>query len=104
MNEKTISQDYRDTYAKIMKIREKEIPIPVETSFDVPHLVLANRRNTNAIGATHLSKLSIMVAEAFKITSALHPVVPTIYLYGPQLVGEKQAVKNSILVSQQFNF
>lgn len=97
MNEKMISQDYRDTYAKIMKIREKEIPIPVETSFDVPHLVLANRRNTNAIGATHLSKLSIMVAEAFKITSALHPVVPTIYLYGPQLVGEKQAVKNSIL-------
>ncbi len=80
-----------------METRKKEIPIQIETSFDIPHLVLANRKNTNAIGATHLSKLSIMVAEAFKITSGLHPVVPTIYLYGPQLVGEKQAVKNSIL-------
>ena len=97
MNERTISQDYRDTYARIMEIKEKEIPIRIETSFDIPHLVLASRKNTNVIGATHLSKLSIMVAEAFKITSALHPVVPTIYLYGPQLVGEKQAVKNSIL-------
>ena len=97
MNERMISQDYRDIYARIMKIRKKEIPIQIETSFDIPRLVLANRRNTNAIWATHLSKLSIMVAEAFKITSALHPVVPTIYLYGPQLVGEKQAVKNSIL-------
>ena len=97
MNERMISQDYSDTYARIMKIRKKEIPIPIETSFDIPHLVLSNRRNANAIWATHLSKLSIMVAEAFKITSALHPVVPTIYLYGPQLVGEKQAVKKSTL-------
>jgi len=97
VNEKTISQDYRDIYARIMEIRKKEIPIQIETSFDIPHLVLANRMNANAIGATHLSKLSIMFTEAFKITSALHPVFPTIYLYGPQLVGEKQAVKNSIL-------
>jgi hypothetical protein len=78
-----------------MEIKEKEIPIRIETSFDIPHLVLANRRNTNAIGATHLSKLSVMVAEAFKITSALHPVVPTIYQFGPQLVGDTQTVKKS---------
>jgi len=92
-----ISQDYRDTYARIMEIRKKEIPIQIETSFDIPHLVLANRRNTKTIGATHLSKLSIMVAEAFKITSAQHPVIPTIYMYGPQLVGDTQTVNNSIL-------
>ena len=97
MNERTISQEYKHTYARIMGIRKKEIPIQIESSFDIPHLVLANRGNAKAIGATHLSKLSIMVAEAFKITSAQHPVIPTIYLYGPQLVGEKQAVKNSIL-------
>ena len=95
MNERTISQDYRDTYARIMEIREKEIPIQVESSFDIPHLVLANRKNTNAMGATHLSKLSIIVAKVFKITSAPHPVIPTIYLYGPQLVGEKQAMETS---------
>ncbi len=97
MNERTISQEYKHTYARIMGIRKKEIPIQIESSFDIPPLVLANRGNAKAIGATHLSKLSIMVAEAFKITSAQHPVIPTIYLYGPQLVGEKQAVKNSIL-------
>jgi hypothetical protein len=97
VNERTISQDYRDTYARIMGIRKKEIPIQIESSFDIPHLVLANRGNANAMRATHLSKLSIMVAEAFKITSARHPVIPTIYMYGPQLVGEKQAVINSIL-------
>ena len=51
MNERTISQDYRDTYARIIKIREKEIPIHVASSFDIPHLVLANRKNTNAMGA-----------------------------------------------------
>jgi hypothetical protein len=90
-----ISQDYRDIYARIMEIREKKIPIQIETSFDIPHLVLANRRNTNTIGATHLSKLSIMVAEAFKITSALHPVLPSIYQFGPQLVGDTQTVKKS---------
>ena len=95
MNEREISQDYRNTYAKIMEISKKEIPIQIETSFDIPHLVLANCRNTNTIRATHLSKLSIMVAKAFKITSAQYLVIPTIYLYGPQLVGEKQAVKNS---------
>ena len=70
MNERTISQDYRGTYARIIKIREKEIPIHVASSFDIPHLVLANRKNTNAMGATHLSKLSIMVTEAFKITGS----------------------------------
>lgn len=95
MNERTISLDYRDTYARIMGIRKKEIPIRIESSFDIPCLVMANRRNTKALGATHLSKLSIMVAEAFKITSAPHPVIPTIYLYGPQLVGETQAVNTS---------
>jgi len=95
VNERTISQSYRHTYAKIMEIREKDIPIQIESSFDIPHLVLANRRNTKTIGATHLSKLSIMVAKTFKITSARHPVIPTIYLYGPQLFGEKQAVKTS---------
>ncbi|HUV02610.1 MAG TPA: hypothetical protein VMW67_04090 [Desulfobacteria bacterium] len=97
MKERKISQEYKNTYARIMEIRKKEIQIPIETSFDIPHLVLANRRNTNALGATHLSKLGILVAKAFKITSALHPFIPTIYLYGPQLVGEKQAVKNSLL-------
>ena len=78
-----------------MEIREKDIPIRIESSFDILPLVLTNRMNTTAIGATHLSKLSIMVAEAFKITSACHPVIPTIYLYGPQLVGDAQAVKTS---------
>ncbi len=62
MNERTISQDYRDTYAKIMEIRKKEIPIQVETSFDILPLVLANRRNTKSVLATHLSKLSIMIS------------------------------------------
>lgn len=95
MNERTISQEYKHTYARIMEIRKKEIPIRIESSFDIPCLVMANRRNTKALGATHLSKLSIMVAEAFKITSAPHPVIPTIYLYGPQLVGETQAVNTS---------
>ncbi|MEA1894437.1 MAG: hypothetical protein U9N36_04375 [Euryarchaeota archaeon] len=95
MKERGISQDCKNTYTRIMEIRKKEIPIRIETSFDIPHLVLANRRNTNAIGATHLSKLSIMVTKAFKITSAQHPVIPTIYLFGPQLVGEKQAVNTS---------
>ena len=95
MNDKQISQDYRDIYARIMEIRKKEIPIPIKTSFDIPHLVLANRRNTKTIRATHLSKLSIMVAKAFRITSAQHPVIPTIYLYGPQLVGDTQAVNTS---------
>ncbi|HJH30755.1 MAG TPA: hypothetical protein C5S50_00845 [Methanosarcinaceae archaeon] len=95
MNEKTISRDYRDTYAKIMEIRKKGIPIRIETSFDMPHLVLANRRNSKSMGATHLSKLSIMVAEVFKITSAEHPVIPTIYQFGPQLIGDTQAVKKS---------
>ena len=95
MNERMISQDYRDTYARIMKIRKKEIPISIETSFDIPHLVLANRRNTNNVGATHLSKLSIMIAEAFKIILAHHPVIPTIYQFGPQLIGDTQAVNSS---------
>lgn len=52
MNERTISPDYKNTYARIMEIREKKIPIRVETSFDIPHLVLANRRTK--MGATHL--------------------------------------------------
>lgn len=95
MNEREISQDYKNTYTRIMEIREKEIPVRIETSFDIPHLILANRMNTNAIGATRLSKLGIMVAKAFQITSVQYPVIPTIYLYGPQLIGEKQAVKNS---------
>ena len=95
MNEREISQDYKNTYTRIMEIRKKEIPIRIETSFDIPHLVLANRRNANAIGATRLSKLGIMVAKAFKITSVQYPVISTIYLYGPQLVGEKQAVNTS---------
>ncbi|MCK4459892.1 MAG: hypothetical protein KAU52_09275 [Methanosarcinales archaeon] len=92
MNGRTISLEYRNIYTRIMEIRKKEIPIQIETSFDIPHLVLANRRNTKALGATYLSKLGIMVAEAFKITSAPHPVIPTIYLYGPQLVGDTQAM------------
>jgi hypothetical protein len=95
VNERTISQDYKETYAKIMEIRKKEIPIQIETSFDISHLVLANRRNTKTTGATHLSKLNIMVAEVFKITSAQHPVIPTIYQFGPQLIGDTQAVKKS---------
>ena len=78
-----------------MEIRKKEIPIRIETSFDISPLVLANRRNTKTTGATHLSKLSIMVAEVFKITSAQHPVIPTIYQFGPQLIGDTQAVKKS---------
>ena len=95
MNERMISQDYRDTYAKIMEIRKKEIPIQIETSFDISHLVLANCRNTKKMGATHLSKLSVMIAEIFKITSTQHPVIPTIYQFGPQLIGDTQAVKKS---------
>jgi len=91
VNGRTISLEYRTIYTRIMEIRKKEIPIQIETSFDIPHLVLANRRNTKALGATYLSKLGIMVAEAFKITSAPHPVIPTIYLYGPQLIGDTQA-------------
>lgn len=100
MNERMISQDYRDTYARIMKIRKKEIPISIETSFDIPHLVLANRRNTNNVGATHLSKLSIMIAEAFKIILAQHPVILTIYQFGPQLIGDTQAVNKSQYLTQ----
>jgi hypothetical protein len=78
-----------------MEIRKKEIPIWIETSFDIPHLVLANRSNTKTTGTTHLSKLGIMIAEIFKITSAQHPVIPTIYQFGPQLIGDTQAVKKS---------
>jgi len=78
-----------------MGIREKEIPIRIESSFDIPCIVMANRRNTKALGATRLSKLSIMVAEAFKITSAQHLVIPTIYQFGPQLIGDTQAVNTS---------
>ena len=90
-----ISPDYREIYTKIMEIRKKEIPIQIETSFDIPPLVLANRKNTITTGATHLSKLSIMVAEIFKITSTQSPAIPTIYMYGPQLIGDTQTVNNS---------
>jgi len=95
VNERMISNDYRETYVKIMEIRKKEIPIQIETSFDIPHLVLANRKNTKNVGATHLSKLSIMIAEAFKIILTHHPVIPTIYQFGPQLIGDTQAVNTS---------
>ena len=95
MNERTISLEYRNIHTRILEIRKKKIPIQIETSFDIPCLVLANRRNTKALGATYLSKLSIVVAEAFKITSAPHSAIPTIYLYGPQLVGDTQAVNTS---------
>jgi hypothetical protein len=104
VKEREISQEYKNTYARIMEIRKKEIQIPIETSFDIPRLVLANRRNTKALGATHLSKLGILVAKAFKITSALHPFIPTIYLYGPQLLGEKQAaIKNNFLLGRNWS-
>jgi hypothetical protein len=95
VNEREISQDYKNIYARIMEIRKKDIPVRIETSFDIPHLVLANRRNTKTIGATHLSKLSIIVAKTFKIASSRHPVIPTVYLFGPQLVGDTQAVNTS---------
>ena len=78
-----------------MEIKKKEIPIQIETSFDIPHIVLANRRNMNAIGAIRLSKLSIMVAKIFKFDTTLHPVFQTVYLYGPQLIGDTQAMKTS---------
>jgi len=95
VNERTISLEYRNIHTQILEIRKKKIPIQIETSFDIPCLVLANRRNTKALGATYLSKLSIVVAEAFKITSAPHSAIPTIYLYGAQLVGDTQAVNTS---------
>jgi len=36
-----------------------------------------------------------MIAEAFKIILAHHPVIPTIYKFGPQLIGDTQAVNTS---------
>jgi len=41
VNERMISQDYKNTYARIMEIKKKEILIPIETSSDIPHLVLS---------------------------------------------------------------
>ena len=41
-----------------------------------------------------------MIAEEFKIILAQHPVIPTIYLYGPQLVGDTQAVNTSQYLSR----
>jgi len=87
------SKKYQNCFDFLTSLREEEIIVNINNPLCIPPLIVRNYLKPK-YGALRLSKTGVIVSQVVDINCQPKPL-QTIYLYGPDLVGEKEAIKTS---------
>ncbi len=95
-NEPSINRKYEETFKHIKKIREKvkenDVKIKLNEPLELPEYVMRHYSEKETCESVVLSKLGTILKSVFQIHCDKIEPISTIYLFGPQCIGEWQFV------------
>jgi hypothetical protein len=88
-----LNYNYLQTFDRLDSIKKQGVAIEIDSPLELPSLIARNYISSNYY-ALRLAKLAVILNAIARINCNPKPL-PTIYLYGPDLLGEKEAVVTS---------
>lgn len=88
-----LSSKYLSCFSLLSSLKDESVHLKLNSPFDLPSVVARNYLK-NQYYATRLSKTCVIVNGIAQVECNPLPL-PTVYLFGPDLLGEKEAVSRS---------
>jgi len=89
----SLTNTYEDCFRRLEEIKKASPVLSLKSPLDIPHIIARNDISREYRGIL-MSKIGVIVNCICEVKSEPKPI-GTIYLYGPELFGEKEAIVNS---------